>query len=88
LFEAREGELYVLSGDSRNVFDHGVVCPLERRKCLRKEEDEEAPPNKRKKKRKQTGPVGRESLNLRFGLHGNKPGLPFFVGTEMPAFYH
>ena len=76
--------MYVLSGDSRNVFDHGVVCPLERRKCLRKEE--ETPPKKRKKK--QTGPVGRESLNLRFGLHGNKPDLPFFVGTEMPAFYH
>lgn len=86
LFEAQEGELYVLSGDSRNVFDHGIICPLEKRKNKQLRREETSP--KKQSKRKQAGPIGRESLNLRFGLHGNKPDLPFFVGNEMPAFYY
>jgi hypothetical protein len=88
LFEAQEGELYVLSGDSRNVFDHGVICPLEKRKVklIREDDRDSQRTPKRKRKRSQSGPVGRESLNLRFALHGNKPGLPFYVGEEMPFF--
>jgi hypothetical protein len=84
LFEAQEGEMYVLSGDSRNVFDHGVVCPLEKRKNRLSQIEEISP---KKRKRKQAGPVGRESLNLSFWVHGKNPGLPFFVGNEMPTFY-
>lgn len=71
----------MLSGDARNVCDHGVVCPLAKRR------EEGSPAAKRSRKSKQAYQAnGRESLNLRFGLHGSRPGQQFFVGDEMPSF--
>ena len=68
VFNVQEGETYVLSGDSRNICDHGVICPLEKRG--RRAAGDENPPNKKtRKKRGGSENVGRESLNLRFGIH-------------------
>lgn len=103
LFHAPEGSLYVLSSTARNACDHGVVCPLEKRRKSRgtgpssdayswQETISTAPiikvTGKRKNRKgvKQERP-GRESLNLRFALHGNVATKPFFVGDEMPLFY-
>ena len=75
-----EGEVYILSGDARNVFDHGVICPLEKRQCrynsiLFHDTDQQKIgqnfqhiiQNKRKRKNNnfQSQNIGRESLNLR-----------------------
>ena len=40
----------------------------------------------RGKKVKASQNIGRESLNLRFGIHGTTDSAPFFVGHEMPMF--
>lgn len=61
-FHLNAGEFYVLSGPSRNIYSHGVLC----------EENN----------------FGRESLNIRFGLHSrNKPGEKFDLKAEMPLFF-
>ena len=83
VFNVQEGETYVLSGDSRNVCDHGVICPLQKRS--RRSTTETEPPKKKQRKRKgDPENVGRESLNLRFGIHGNKPGSTLYYLDEMP----
>jgi len=105
-FQANEGDLYVLSGAARNSFDHGVICPLEKRRKSRSlllpgeeegEEDDQQQGKEGQRKRRRTGgkaknrpltdPVGRESLNLRFGLHSSRPGQPFNAFEEMPLFF-
>ena len=83
VFNVQEGQTYVLSGDSRNICDHGVICPLEKRG--RRAAGDENPPNKKtRKKRGGSENVGRESLNLRFGIHGSKPGSVLYYLDEMP----
>lgn len=92
-FRAPEGSLYVLAGPARNSFDHGVVCPLEKRKrelstkLQASLQQSQAPKTTKRKKRGKPERLGRESLNLRFGLHGNAASKQFFVGTEMPLLY-
>jgi hypothetical protein len=97
VFNAPEGSLYVLSGPARSACDHGVVVPLERRRKRESSKwgsahDHACPPPKvvqrRKSKTKNVRAErpGRESLNLRFALHGNVPSKQFFVGEEMPLF--
>mmetsp|Transcript_17146 Transcript_17146/g.22260 ORF Transcript_17146/g.22260 Transcript_17146/m.22260 type:complete len:447 (+) Transcript_17146:130-1470(+) len=77
-FECKQGQAYVLAGNARNFCDHGVVCPLPstRSKNI-------IPPN--------TNPIalsrGRESLNLRFGIHSNDPTDLFYAKREMPQLY-
>lgn len=86
MFTAEEGSMYILSGSVRNDFDHGVVCPLEKRN--RNKTVSESPPKacKKMKRSRENRRPGRESLNLRFSLHGNAPDKPFYVGDEMPSF--
>lgn len=91
VFETTEGDVYVLSDASRNIFDHGVICANERRSAANKcrfdyADTSCAQPLKRKRaSKKDPKNIGRESLNLRFSIHGNKPGMPFYVGTEIPV---
>ena len=86
VFDASQGEVYVLSGASRNIFDHGVVCDNEKRTAAtRKSYLPEEPVKKRRASKKDPKNIGRESLNLRFNIHGNKPGMPFYVGEEIPV---
>lgn len=68
-FDANEGDLYVLSDAARNTCDHGVLCP----------------PKSRRRAPKGPNDRGRESLNLRFALHGTKPNQPFFIHDECPS---
>ena len=75
VFNASEGDVYVLSGAARNIFDHGVICENEKRVT-----SQQSTLTKKRQKN-----IGRESLNFRFSLHGNKPGMPFFVGDEIPV---
>jgi hypothetical protein len=91
VFNAAEGDVYVLSGNARNIFDHGVVCEHQKRSVGARKifgEDEETnkaiPKKKKKAKKGEPKNIGRESLNLRFCIHGNKQGMPFYVGDEMP----
>ena len=60
------GDAYVLSGDARNVCDHGVLC---------------LPPDGRRGASEES----RESLNLRFGLHSQRPGAALSAYREV---YH
>ena len=84
-FDAPQGCLYVLADASRNVFDHGVVCHFEKRRT--KVEPPPSPKStKRKRKKEKAERPGRESLNLRFAIHGNVPSKAFYVGDEMPLF--
>lgn len=99
-FHAPEGCLYVLAGPSRNACDHGVVCPLEPRSrepsskkqqllqtvTAKKQQDPHQQRKRRRKGEEKVQRPGRESLNLRFALHGNVPSKAFFVGDEMPLF--
>ena len=80
-FNALEGSLYVLADTVRNGFDHGVICPFEKRHKTAKADE----PAKSKNRSKVRRP-GRESLNFRFALHGNLPSKSFYVGDEMPLF--
>jgi hypothetical protein len=97
VFEAGEGDMYVLSGRARNDFDHGVLCPPDKGERRRRSsarstgDDSESVEAITGSKRKLGGSggikdKGRESLNLRFGIHGVKPEEPYFVGDEMPLF--
>lgn len=103
VFDAEEGDVYVLSGPARSDFDHGVLCPPDkeerRRGSARVAGDEslEAIAGSKRKTLCGTGggakelkdkdkDKGRESLNLRFGIHGVKPGEDYFLGDEMPLF--
>lgn len=87
-FHAPEGSMYVLCGTARNECDHGVLCPLEKRRGTAEEAAKAAAPKRRKGrgKRRAVRP-GRESLNLRFALHGNVPSKPFCVTEEMPMLF-
>lgn len=86
VFDAAQGEVYVLSGASRNIFDHGVVCENERRTAAtRTSYLPDKPVKKKRASKNDPKNIGRESLNLRFHIHGNKPGLPFYVGEEIPV---
>jgi hypothetical protein len=85
LFEGNEGDVYILSGKSRNDYDHGVICELEKRKKNKLIQSNEIKIKKPKNKNKYMN-NGRESLNLRFSIHGNKPDLPYYVYDEMPDF--
>ena len=93
-FGAPEGSMYVLAGPARCCFDHGVLCPLQARRrehSMKLHDVSPQPPlltgKKKKKRGGQPKRLGRESLNLRFAVHGNVPTKAFFVGDEMPLFY-
>ena len=89
VFNAAEGDTYVLCGNARNAFDHGVLCERQKRFAAKNQNfgafsDSEMVREKGNTKRKGTRKnVGRESLNLRFCVHGNKPGMPFYVNDEI-----
>ena len=95
VFDAPEGDVYVLSGNSRNIFDHGVVCEHQKRTTVARKQfgdlDSDTdqlkiiPPKKKKKSKNDPQNIGRESLNLRFCIHGNKPGMSFYVDDEIPV---
>ena len=89
LIDVNEGDTYVLCSDARNAYDHGVICPLDKRRTALRENrsDGQTGPQKKKKSKRGSENVGRESLNLRFGLHGSHPGTPFYVGDEMPLVF-
>lgn len=78
--------MYVLSGQSRNNYDHGVICELEKRQKNKLIQSNEIKIKKPKKNKNKYINNGRESLNLRFAIHGNKPDLPYYVYDEMPDF--
>ena len=89
VFEADEGQMYVLSAAARNSFDHGVLCALQKRRAavMSTTIGRGASGGEGGRGGGLMGKDrGRESLNLRFGLHGIKPGQPYFVGEEMPMF--
>lgn len=74
-FHAKRKQAYILSGTARNQCDHGVVCPLASTRSSHRHSDAE----------RSTLQGGRQSLNLRFGLHSKHKGQPFYYLDEMPA---
>uniref|UniRef100_A0A7S2AXK9 Alpha-ketoglutarate-dependent dioxygenase AlkB-like domain-containing protein n=1 Tax=Octactis speculum TaxID=3111310 RepID=A0A7S2AXK9_9STRA len=71
-FPVKAGDVYCLSADARNLCDHGVLVPLPSTRARARAAAEG-----------KKGKGGRESMNLRFGLHGSGPQDPFPAHDEV-----